>query len=40
MLSPDVQEKGYALLCCAFPKSDLTVQIVEEDELLNEQLVA
>ena len=40
MLSQDVQEKGYALLCCAFPKSDLKINVIADDELLNDQLCA
>eukprot|EP00218_Dolichomastix_sp_CCMP3274_P015708 CAMPEP_0170142798 /NCGR_PEP_ID=MMETSP0033_2-20121228/8559_1 /TAXON_ID=195969 /ORGANISM="Dolichomastix tenuilepis, Strain CCMP3274" /LENGTH=135 /DNA_ID=CAMNT_0010379173 /DNA_START=6 /DNA_END=413 /DNA_ORIENTATION=+ len=40
MLSDDVAEKGYALLCCAQPTSDLTIQVIEEEELLEQQLGA
>lgn len=38
MLSDDVEEKGYALLCCAKPLGDVVIQTVTEDELLDEQL--
>ena len=39
MLSDDVEEKGYALLCCAVPQGeDVVIQTVSEDELLEEQL--
>lgn len=39
MLSDDVEEKGYALLCCAKPVGgDVVIQTVSEEELLDEQL--
>ena len=39
MLSDDVTEKGYALLCCATPEGEgVVIQTVSEDELLEEQL--
>ena len=39
MLSDDVEEKGYALLCCAVPQGEgVVIQTVSEDELLEEQL--
>ena len=38
MLSDEVIDKGYRLLCCARPQSDCTIQLVEEEELLNEQV--
>ena len=39
MLSDDVEEKGYALLCCAKPEGEgVVIQTVSEDELLEEQL--
>jgi len=38
MLSDDVEEKGYALLCCAKPLGEVVIQTVTEDELLDEQL--
>mmetsp|Transcript_30378 Transcript_30378/g.75470 ORF Transcript_30378/g.75470 Transcript_30378/m.75470 type:complete len:158 (-) Transcript_30378:203-676(-) len=41
MLSDDVAEKGFALLCCAMPVGEgLVIQTVSEDELLEEQLGA
>lgn len=40
MLSDDVAEKGYALMCMAVPQSDVKIKVVSEEELLDEQLVA
>lgn len=40
MLSEDVAEKGYALLCMAQPKTDCKILTVSEDELLDQQLCA
>ena len=41
MLSDDVLDKGYALLCCAVPVGDgVVIETVTEDELLEEQLRA
>lgn len=40
MLSDDVREKGYALLCVATPTSDCTVKEITEAEILDEQLCA
>eukprot|EP00877_Chromochloris_zofingiensis_P008347 jgi/Chrzof1/3766/Cz13g08015.t1_FDX4[v5.2] len=40
MLSDDVAEKGYALLCMAMPQSDCKIVTVNEDELLEQQLCA
>eukprot|EP00882_Tetradesmus_deserticola_P013038 GHRQ01013827.1.p1 GENE.GHRQ01013827.1~~GHRQ01013827.1.p1 ORF type:complete len:135 (+),score=44.04 GHRQ01013827.1:208-612(+) len=40
MLSDDVADKGYALLCMAMPQSDCKITTVTEEELLDEQLVA
>lgn len=34
MLSDDVAQKGYALLCVSVPQSDCKIQTVEEEELL------
>ena len=39
MLSDDVVEKGYALLCVSMPLSDCRVRTIPEDELLSLQLV-
>jgi ferredoxin len=37
MLSDDVKDKGYVLLCCALPEGDgVKVQVIEEEELLSE----
>ncbi|XP_058211827.1 ferredoxin C 1, chloroplastic-like [Rhododendron vialii] len=33
MLSDDVVERGYALLCVSYPKSDCKVRIIPEEEL-------
>lgn len=30
-ISPELQEQGYALLCVAYPQSDLTVETEQED---------
>ncbi|KAF9604988.1 hypothetical protein IFM89_011681 [Coptis chinensis] len=38
MLSEDVVERGYALLCVAYPRSDCTVKTIPEEELLSLQL--
>lgn len=32
-LSPDLQEKGYALLCVGYPRSPITVETQDEDEV-------
>ena len=40
MLSDDVEEKGFALLCVACPRSDVEVVTCTEDELLEVQLCA
>lgn len=40
MLSDDVAEKGYVLMCMAMPQSDCEIVTVTEDELLEEQLCA
>jgi ferredoxin len=32
-LSPDLQEKGYALLCVSYPRSDLKIETEKEDEV-------
>ncbi|XP_057761623.1 ferredoxin C 1, chloroplastic [Arachis stenosperma] len=38
MLSDDVVDRGYALLCAAYPRSDCHIRIIPEDELLSLQL--
>ncbi|KAG9146001.1 hypothetical protein Leryth_015646 [Lithospermum erythrorhizon] len=38
MLSDDVVERGYALLCAAYPRSDCHIQVIPEEELLSLQL--
>ncbi|KAJ0092875.1 hypothetical protein Patl1_25364 [Pistacia atlantica] len=38
MLSDDVVERGYALLCASYPRSDCTIKTIPEDELLSLQL--
>ena len=37
MLSDDVVAQGYALLCAAYPRSDCTIRVIPEDELLQVQ---
>ncbi|MGD1902202.1 MAG: 2Fe-2S iron-sulfur cluster-binding protein [Geitlerinemataceae cyanobacterium] len=36
-LSPELQEKGYALLCVSHAKSDLVVETQDEDEVYEQQ---
>ncbi|CAN4116517.1 unnamed protein product [Withania somnifera] len=38
MLSDDVVERGYALLCAAYPRSDCQIRVIPEEELLSLQL--
>lgn len=38
MLSDDVVDKGYALLCASYPRSDCHIQVIPEEELLSLQL--
>ncbi len=37
MLSEEIANKGYALLCVATPTSDCKIQTIAEDELLEQQ---
>ncbi|CAD7695699.1 unnamed protein product [Ostreobium quekettii] len=39
MMSEDVAEKGFALLCVAQPQTDCKIKTCSEDEYLDEQLV-
>lgn len=36
-LSPHLQQKGYALLCVSYPRSDLVVETQDEDEVYEQQ---
>lgn len=38
MLSDDVRDKGYALMCMSTPMSDVVIQEVTEAEILDQQL--
>ncbi|KAJ8747449.1 hypothetical protein K2173_008746 [Erythroxylum novogranatense] len=38
MLSDDVVERGYALLCASYPRSDCRIRTIPEEELLSLQL--
>ena len=38
MLSDDVRDKGYALMCMSTPLSDVVIQEVTEAEILDQQL--
>ncbi|GAB4851085.1 Ferulic acid decarboxylase 1 [Ancistrocladus abbreviatus] len=38
MLSDDVVERGYALLCASYPRSDCQIRTIPEEELLSLQL--
>ena len=36
-VSPELQEKGYALLCVAYPRSNLKIESEKEDEVYTQQ---
>ena len=36
-LSPALREKGYALLCVSYPRTDLEVETQDEDEVYEQQ---
>ena len=36
-LDDSVTERGYALTCVTYPRSDCVIQVIEEDELVNAQ---
>jgi len=36
-VSPDLQAQGYALLCVAYPRSDLKIESEKEDEVYTQQ---
>lgn len=38
MLSDDVVESGYTLLCASYPRSDCRIRTIPEEELLSLQL--
>jgi ferredoxin len=36
-LSPELQAEGYALLCVAYPRSNLKIETEKEDEVYDRQ---
>jgi ferredoxin len=36
-ISPELQKQGYALLCVAYPKSDLVIETEKEETVYNKQ---
>lgn len=38
MLDDEAKEKGYALMCVAYPEGDCSVAVIDEDELLEQVL--
>lgn len=39
MLSDEVKEKGYVLLCCAKPLGDLAIRVIPEEELMDQVMM-
>jgi ferredoxin len=38
-LDDSVTEQGFALTCCSYPRSDVVIRSIDEDELVNAQFV-
>jgi ferredoxin len=39
MLSDEVKENGYVLLCCAKAKGDLAIRVIPEEELMDQVMM-